>query len=264
MKLLSLNVALFEKNNEKLKTFIEEQNVDIICLQEVTKKIDQQANDDYISIDSINSSSARLPHSFFAPTWVLSKFEKTNFHGKDLFRFELGGNVEFGQYTKSVYPIIKGQNIFVQNNFSYITDWSKWPDEDYRAVQITDIKLPNTKLRILNYHGIWSKDKRGTDKTLRACQRINELANEVDYPTVICGDFNLFPETPSMHVFSEHINLLNKYDVRSTRPDSNELNQEQRNVVDYILVSKSVTVNNFKVIDSDVSDHLPLVMDFTV
>lgn len=51
------------------------------------------------------------------------------------FIFGVGGKVEFGNYIKTKYEITKGQNIFVQNHFAYVTDWSKWPEEDYRAVQ---------------------------------------------------------------------------------------------------------------------------------
>ncbi len=264
MKLISLNVALFEKNNNKLESFIGNENADILCLQEVTKKIDSNASDELISINPIDAASNKLNNSFFAPIWALKQFEKCDFHGKEIFQFDLGGIAEIGQYLKSRYPITKGQNIFVQNHFSYITDWSNWPSEDYRAVQVTDLKLPNSDLRVLNYHGIWSKDKKGTELTLQACEIINSLANEVNYPSIICGDFNLFPDTESMAVFTNHKNLLNEFDIKTTRPDSNELSDQTRNVVDYILVTKDIKVNNFTVLDSDVSDHLPLILDFEV
>lgn len=262
MKLISLNVALFESNNEKLSSFIESSNADILCLQEVTKRVDDETNSAFISLDSIDTASPGLRSSFFAPIWTLKTFDKSDFHGEEHFQFDLGGLAEFGQYIRSRYPITKAQNIFVQNHFSYITDWSNWPAEDYRAVQVTDIELENTHLRILNYHGIWSKDKKGTELTKQACETINSLANEVECPSIICGDFNLFPDTESMAVFSNHQNLLNEYEIRSTRPSSNELNNQSRNVVDYILVSDGIKVNDFQVIDSDVSDHLPLMLDF--
>lgn len=171
MKLISLNVALFETNNEKLKTFLEKEKPDIICFQEVTKKIDSSANPDLISKDSIESSTPKLKFDFFAPIWALSQFEEFNFHSKGHFVFELGGQVEFGNYMRSKYPILKGQNIFVQNHFSYITDWSNWPAEDYRAVELVDLDLKTTKLRLLNYHGIWTRNKQGNEQTKQACQK---------------------------------------------------------------------------------------------
>ncbi len=263
MKLLSLNVALFEENNDELAPFIKAQNVDILCLQEVTKRIDSTAKSELISKEIIDITSLGLSHSFFAPVWVLSKFEKNNFHGKDVFSFDLGGNVEFGNYTKAKYQITKGQNVFVQNYFTYVTNWSKWPEEDYRGFQVTDMLIDSKDLRVINYHGIWSRDKKGTDKTKKACEIIRDFGLEAKGALVICGDFNLFPDTDSIGALNQHFkNLCNDYSIRSTRPETNELSDLSRNVVDYIFVNDKVKVNSFEVVQSDVSDHLPLVMDF--
>lgn len=263
MKLLSLNVALFEENNDKLKQFIETQNADILCLQEVTKRIDTAAKSELISKEILDLSSTDLSHSFFAPVWVLSKFEKNNFHGQDVFSFDIGGNVEFGNYTKTRYQITKGQNVFVQNYFTFVTDWSKWPEEDYRGFQVTDLLVDGKDLRLINYHGIWSKDKRGTDKTKKACETIRDFGLQAKGALVICGDFNLFPDTDSIEVLNQQFkNLCNEYNILSTRPETNELSDLSRNVVDYLLVNEKVKVNDFEVLQSDVSDHLPLIMDF--
>ena len=265
MKLVSLNVALFERNNAKLADFLKNQNADILSLQEVVKKIDHGVDLDFVSKDVIDESSLNLKQFFFAPIWVLSKFEKTNFHGKEHFVFDLGGKVEFGNYIKSKYKILKGQNVFVQNHFTYVTDWSKWPEEDYRAVQVVDLDIGGKKIRLLNYHGIWSKDKMETDKTKRACEIIKSLALEVDYPSIITGDFNLFPNTESISLFKpELISLIDQYNINTTRPATNELSDKQRNAVDYIFISHGIKVNNFEIIQSDVSDHLPLVLDFEI
>jgi endonuclease/exonuclease/phosphatase family metal-dependent hydrolase len=265
MKLISLNVGLFEKNNEKLEAFLAAEKPDIICFQEVTKRIDSSANSDFISKDAVDAATSQLTSHFFAPIWALSQFEEFNFHGKGHFVFDLGGRVEFGNYVRSKYPILKGQNIFVQNHFSYITDWSNWPTEDYRAVEVIDLDLKTTKLRLLNYHGIWTKDKQGNELAKQACQKIYDLAMEVTYPSIICGDFNLFPTTESIAIFKANFtNLVDTYDIKTTRPASNELSHEKRNVVDYILVSKGVIVQKFSVIDNDVSDHFPLILEFEI
>jgi len=263
MKLLSLNVALFEKNNEKLARFILTQKPDILSLQEVTRRVDLSAGRDFISMNSIDVASSQLVHSFFAPIWILSKFEKLDFHGKEKFTFDMKGKVEFGNYLRSRYPIVKGQNVFVQNHLSLVTDWSAWPEEDYRAVQVSDLDIEGKKVRILNYHGIWSKDKLGNAATKKACDLIKQYVMEVEYPSIITGDFNLFPDTESIKVFSpELLNLVDTHEIKTTRPASNELSGEARNVVDYIFVTKGVKVTKFEVLDLDVSDHLPLVLEF--
>ncbi len=115
----------------------------------------------------------------------------------------------------------------------------------------------------MNYHGIWSKDKKGTPATQAAARRIVEIASEVDCPVVICGDFNLFPDTESMRILNNAFtSLIEQYQITRTRPQSNELSGEGRNVVDYLFVSKSLRVKTFAVPDVEVSDHLPLVAEF--
>lgn len=265
MRLISLNIGLFEENNNKLKQFLKTQKPDIICFQEVTRKIDKNALDKYISKDIIDTSS-NLNFSFFSPNWIMDGFEVKNFHGKEVFRFDLGGLVEFGNYVKSKYKIVKGESIFTQGSFSLITEkyWNHWPDNDCKSFQLVDIILGNGReLRIINYHGIWSKNKLGSNLTIKASQVINKLAQEVSYPVIICGDFNLFPNTKSMLALKDNLtSLVDKFNIKTTRPMSNELNNLERNIVDYVFVSKNIKVNNFEVLDSNVSDHLPLILDF--
>jgi endonuclease/exonuclease/phosphatase family metal-dependent hydrolase len=263
MKLLSLNVALFEPNNSKLSKFVKGQDADIVCFQEVTRALDKNVLKKYISKDPIDSATSKLPSGFYGPTETFGSFELKEFHGKDIFRFDPGGMLELGNYTKSKYPIKKAQNIFIEGHFTYNTDPSNWPEEDYRAVLVADLDLGKNNLRVINYHGIWTKDKLGNERTLSACQKIKDLALEAKGQVIICGDFNLFPDTPSMKVFQTNfISLVDRYNIRATRPSSNELNGQDRNVVDYILLSRNVKVKSFNVLGTDVSDHLPLVLEF--
>jgi len=266
IKLISLNVALFETNNDKIKNFLKKEKPDIVCLQEVTKKVQYSSLKDYISIDTINKATSKLPFSFYAPNTTIQDFKKKDFHGRQNFDIRFNGFIEFGNYIKSQYKIIKGQNVFVQGNFSYITDWASWPKEDPKAVQVVDLEISSSKkIRILNYHGIWSRDKQGTPITQNACQKIKKLARDVSYPSIICGDFNLFPHTDSMKILNDNfVSLVDHYKIKTTRPSSNEHHHLDRNVVDYIYVSPSINILNFHVIDSNVSDHLPLMFSFSI
>ncbi len=267
MRLLSLNVALFETNNDLLSGFLAKQNPDILCLQEISEKIDHTVNPDYVSKDCIDSAANNLKYSFFGPTWIIKDFHKKNFHQKASFDFDFGGFIKSGNYIRSRFRIIKKSNVFVEGKSHFkVIDWSTWPEKQSKAVQVVDLELPDSKkLQVLNYHGIWTKEKIGNAQTLNACKKILNLAKEADYPTIIAGDFNLFPDTPSMQVFyNDFISLVDKYQISTTRPQTNELSNLQRNVVDYVLVSKNIKVNSFEVLSSDVSDHLPLVVDFEI
>lgn len=266
MRLLSLNVALFETNNEKLYEFLLRRNADIVCLQEVAKSSDPLINKDYLSKDFIDKATRRLKYSFFGPTWQIRDFHQKNFHQKENFDFDFGGFLKSGNYIKSRFKLLTKKNIFITSRIIKMTDWSIWPKKQSKAVQVVDLKLPGSKkLRVLNYHGIWSKEKIGNTETLKACKKINQLATAIDYPAIITGDFNLFPDTESMRVFQDRfISLVDKYNIKTTRPKLNELNHLKRNVVDFILISKGIKVKSFEVLNSDVSDHLPLILDFNL
>lgn len=267
MRILSLNVALFETNSDLLFKFLSKQNLDILCLQEVSDKVDSSADPDYISKSVIDQATQNLKYSFFSQNLILKNCHLINFHQKANFDFEFGGFLKAGNYLKSKYKILKRSNVFVKKHIEReIIDWENWPNNQSKAVQIVDLQLPNAKrLRVLNYHGIWTKEKIGTEETLKACRTILALAKKVNYPTIIVGDFNLFPATLSMQIFyKDFVSLVDKYNISTTRPTSNELSHLKRNVVDYILVSRDVKVNSFAVLDSDVSDHLPLLLDFEI
>lgn len=268
MRLVSFNIALFEANNDKLQAFLKDLNADILCFQEVARKVGEQGLEKYNSKPAIDEATPELPYGFFAPLWVLDHFA-----GKPEVNAQLGGWFEFGTYIKSRYPIIKGQQIFVQNHLTYITDWSKWPEEEYRAVQVVDIDargrrdvdIAPSSLRVINYHGIWTKGKMGNKQTLKAAEVIKTLALEKKGPVIICGDFNLFPDNKAIQILSQSFrNLGDEFEIKTTRPASNEFSERDRNVVDYMFVNEKVQVKKFEVLESDVSDHLPLVLDIEV
>lgn len=264
MKLLTLNVALFESNNSKLSPFLKKEQPDIACFQEVTRGLDNKADERFISKNAIDEGTSNLRQSFFGPTNVFGEVRMKDFHGKENFYFDPKGLLEMGNYTKTGFEITKAQSIFLEGNFTYNTSHDTWPGEQSRAILVTDLLSDGKKLRIINYHGIWTSDKKGNTKTLLACKEILNVAKKFEGSVIICGDFNLFPDTPSMKVFTEDfVSLVDKFNIQSTRPSTNELNSN-RNVVDYVFVSKTIKVRGFKVYDNDVSDHLPLVLDFEI
>lgn len=269
MKLICLNVALFETNNKLLSEFFARQNADILCLQEVSDKIDASANVQYVSKNAIDEATSNLQYSYFGQTWSIKEFHLKNFHKKDSFDYDFGGFIKAGNYLKSRFAIVEKKNVFVTKNRRIEVepkDWALWPQDQVKAVLVADLKLPSDKkLRILNYHGVWTREKLGNAETLAACKQILKLAKAVNYPTIIAGDFNLFPDTPSMKIFyDDFVSLIDTYNIQTTRPNSNELSNLKRNVVDFVLVSKDIKVNNFEVPNLEVSDHLPLILDFEI
>lgn len=92
---------------------------------------------------------------------------------------------------------------------------------------------------------------------------IDTLAAEQS--VIVCGDFNLLPDTESVKVFrqSGYKDLIHDYQIETTRnqlawqrfPDSKQL------FADFVF-TRGVVVKNFVVPQNEASDHLPLVLNF--
>ncbi len=113
VKMLSLNVSMFDRNNDALKSFLANESPQLICLQEVTRRIDASAEDARVSKDAVDDVTDGLTYSFYSPNWVLKSFRMADFHGKEEFREDFGGFVECGNYTKSAFPINRGSTLFL-------------------------------------------------------------------------------------------------------------------------------------------------------
>ena len=120
-------------------------------------------------------------------------------------------------------------------------------------------------MQIINIHWPYSKDKLDSERSLLLVKTILEIAWKNNLPTIIAGDFNLFPDTKSIWMLnSKFRNLITEYKITSTRPDFKDDLDEWNNIVDYIFVDDKIKVNSFEVTNTNISDHLPLILDFEV
>jgi len=260
MKLLNLNVGIRIDNADKIAQLINKEKPDFITLQEVTRHLDDAVDSRYKSKQSIESQlQQKYEHTFFGPLWESDGFKTPT----RLDRY-FGGHIEQGNQILSRFPIESGSNEFFHRHFEYLQDWSNWKQEDHgRALLITTINVMGKMLQIITLHGIWTQSKTDDDRTLAECKHIVQAANRSDLPTVIAGDFNLLPNTESIKIMNDNFrNLNNEYAVKTTRPDFDDEVESGGGMVDYMFVNDKIKVNSFDVIDSVVSDHLPLVIEF--
>jgi hypothetical protein len=125
-------------------------------------------------------------------------------------------------------------------------------------------------VNILNIHG---KSRPG--HKLDTPARLNQSKILIDYLKdknglkIIGGDFNLMPNTKSIALLegAGYRNLIRDFDIKETR---NRISWEQfpnnvkQHFADYVFVSPDVKVNKFEVPYNEISDHLPLILDFEV
>ena len=126
------------------------------------------------------------------------------------------------------------------------------------------MSINDKQLQIINVHGIWTKDKIGDKRTIEQSEIIlSHIRNDI--ACIITGDFNLLPNTRSIKKLNHKmINLIEKYNIQSTRPTFDDGLDKGDMVCDYIFINDKVKVNDFRVLDINVSDHLPLILDFEI
>lgn len=134
--------------------------------------------------------------------------------------------------------------------------------EDPRNFQIIKLEIENEIFTICNLHGVWIRGFGKGDNAERIFQseKIKSFLDEVPGKKIICGDFNLLPDTNSIKILEDNlINLIKINNIESTR--SSYYGREDK-FADYVFVSSDVEVLNFSVLKDEVSDHLPLKVSF--
>lgn len=132
-----------------------------------------------------------------------------------------------------------------------------------RNMQFVTIETEKGNRTIMNFHGLWNgKGKTDTEERLQQSKKIGELTKKIKNPYVICGDFNLLPETESMKSLEDLglRNLVTEYGITSTRTS---FYTKPEKFADYVLTSEGIDVHTFKVLPDEVSDHSPLYLDFS-
>lgn len=115
---------------------------------------------------------------------------------------------------------------------------------------------------IANLHGLWQEGtgKADTPERLAQSRIVREFLDGRNGKKILCGDFNLLPNGKSMEILAEGMrDLIKENGITSTR---SSLYKKEVRFADYALVSPEVEVIDFKVLPDEVSDHLPLSLEF--
>ncbi|OGZ44009.1 MAG: hypothetical protein A3J55_01085 [Candidatus Ryanbacteria bacterium RIFCSPHIGHO2_02_FULL_45_17b] len=253
MKLISLNTWGGRAGKEKLLVFFENnKDVDIFCLQEIWsapyEHLEGQAvgglelNHSNIMVYGMQDISAVLDRhtSYFRP------------HHLD--------NYGLMMLVKKSLSVVEEGDIFVYKERGHV------PQGDVgfhaRNVEYITFETPRGNRTVMNFHGMWNgKGKGDSEDRLLQSDNIIRFMQTIQNPYIICGDFNLLPDTKSIEKLEEFglRNLIKEYGITSTRT-SHYTKPEK--FADYAFVSKGIEVKDFKVLPDEVSDHAPLYLEF--
>jgi endonuclease/exonuclease/phosphatase family metal-dependent hydrolase len=259
MKLLSINTGIQIDNSKEIVAYIKKNDAEFVALQEVANPMENSVYQLFRSREKIANNLPQYKYSSWGPLW-----KSKGILIRDHIHTDFGGLIEQGNLLLSKYRITEESNEHYYGTYQYKNDWSNWEKDDHgRAVLIAEFDIKGKPLQILNVHGIWTKDKKGDERTIDQCKYIVTASQRKNIPTIIAGDFNLLPTTESISIInSEFRNLIDEYKIESTRPSFKDGIDKGNQVVDYIFVNDGIKVNSLQVPNIKISDHLPLILDF--
>ena len=261
-KILSYNVRLFDlydwrkesKNTtEEIFRFINSEKPDIICFQEFYTKNNNQLSEKYISNALENQYYSHIDYTIQNNTanYGIATYSKYPIINKGVIQFKNSTNTSI--YTdvlvdKDTIRVFNNhlQSIrFNRNNYSFISN-SKSMNDD-RMKEIMDISY---RLR---------------DAFIKRAEQSQIVSNHVKnapYPVFICGDFNDVPVSYTYHVISK--GLKDSFMEAGEGIGNTYIGKFPSFRIDYILHNKSITCHEFEIKKVKLSDHYPIVGEFSV
>ncbi len=267
MKLIALNIWL-GKAYEPLMGFLKEHSpqTDIFCLQEVLSISADVAlrrgrgaehRGHHTNIFSDLASLLTDFHGYYAPAFDTFAFEGMPMHF----------NLSIGQamFVRKSYTVNSAGSVFIYRSSTAAGESMKpWPAN----FQYARLKIGQKHFTIANLHGTaYPGTKLDTADRIEQSRRVVKFLREERGAKILCGDFNLLPETKSIQMIEEArmTNLITTYHIATTRSTFSPYYGKEgfQRFADYVLVSPEVNVKRFSVPDVAISDHLPMVLEFS-
>lgn len=133
----------------------------------------------------------------------------------------------------------------------------------------TQIRQNDQVMNICNVHGIaMPGDKLDTPGRIKQSQIIINYLDQYDGLKIIGGDFNLDMNSQSVRMFEEksYRNLVKEFEIPTTRNRLiwDRFPESKQCFSDYVFVSPDINVKEFTVPNTEISDHLPLILEIQI
>tara|TARA_B100000508_G_C11463138_1_gene280205 strand:- start:2374 stop:3102 length:729 start_codon:yes stop_codon:yes gene_type:complete len=240
MKLISLNIWGGHVYQPLLNFFDAHRQIEIFCLQEVYDKADKPITDE----------TRKLYLNIF------SDIQKKLPEHKAFFRPVVKGIYGIGMLVhQSVNVIAEGEAVIYNN-----PDYAGVGPSHSRILQWMECDNGHSRYTIINVHGLWNgKGKTDSPARLQQSENIRIFLSNIKTPVILCGDFNLRPDTQSLSILSQDMrDLIKENGVVDTRT---KFYPKEERFADYIFTSPNLRVNQFSVLKEQVSDHAPLFLE---
>jgi len=265
MKVMCLN-GWGGKLHEILASYVSSERPDILCLQEVVHS--PETEQDWLSYrdgdhvlpqraNFFRDVSLALPEhvAFFCPA-----AQGVLWDGDVSIPSQWG----LATFVHKSLPVVAQAQGFVHKCFSPHGYGDHPRSRTAHAVRVYDY-LRDRPVSVAHMHGL--RDLRGkmdTPERADQARRLLDLSNRASESgdlRVICGDFNVEPDSETLAILKESgfIELVTTFGFEGTR--SSHYKKPGR-FADYMLVNGVEDVASFTVIyEPEVSDHCPLILD---
>lgn len=229
---------------QNLSDFLSEQKkfVDVFCLQEI-----------------YDSPPRNLKDPPYQQALTFSQIQKILPHHKGYFRSGSKNSKGIALFIQKSLLVEKEGDLLIHEAQNAPKDSPDHP----KNLQWVKIKLPSHQnLCIAHFHGLCRFDGQKIDspRSLNQLRRIQKFLETQSFPYILCGDFNLRPNTQGIKLFEKNLkmnNLVMKNHFKTTRNPL--LYKKNEPYADYFFTSPDIAVEKFEVLTVNVSDHYPLV-----
>lgn len=245
MKIITLNIWGGQIKEELLRFFKKYESIDVFLLQEVYHNATEKTAWGPKSKEIFREIGEVLQDhkGYFAPAeageWGLAAFVKKTIQIKEY------GDVFVYRYKDAM---VNKDGALLGKNLQYLI-----------------VRENDKEHAILNFHGLWNgKGKLDSEDRLNQSKKIVDFVRTLSHDLVLCGDFNLRPDTQSLKMIENELNLKNLISMHGITSTRTSHYQKSEKFADYIFVSKGVQVNDFKILPDEASDHAALYLDFDI
>lgn len=223
-------------------------DTDIFCFQEIFHNLDEK------------TSTADLIVADNACKKLFDNIKEILKNHEGYFCPVHGASYGLATFVKKNIQVAEAGNILLYKNDNFD------PNDDFndhnRKLQWLKIIYGDKDTIVMNAHGHWTgKGKEDNLARLHQSKEITSLLEKFKgLPRILCGDFNLRPDTESIRILEKGMtNLVIKNGVTSTRTS---LYSKSEKFADYIFTSPEVEIIDFRILPDVVSDHTPLFLEF--
>lgn len=238
ISILQWNIWYLE-DIKNIAQFLNENKVDVICLQELTINFDKQDH-----IHTPNYIAKQLGYYVY--------FQKITFASKEM---------ELANAIFSKYPIINSRTVWInkeQGSGNY--------DDENRAYIEAILDIYGTKLTVGTVHMSYTHSFKPSERKLQETDALAEVIRDNKSNFILTGDFNATPESKVIYRIEEYVtNCGPNYSKNTWTTKPFSYNGFEVNTLDYrldyVFGSQDINVVASQVLDTEFSDHLPVLVE---